>query len=252
MNSVRLMSFHKIYFIRKMGFNLDDKEYLKSVKEKYRKQGIGNMTDREILLLILMYTIKPAKKVLPLADRLFERFGSLVCIFERSPKALLSVEGMNSQTAVMLNMQSAVYRRCMVEKNIKRIITNDNIEPFLRSLFIGHSTERFYMLSLNAHNRLLEYTLLSVGTVNRANVYTRNVIETALRCKAKRVVFVHNHPNGNLMPSQNDILLTHTLYKALKTINVELAEHVIISENGLLKLSSIDIRTGGIEICKGL
>jgi DNA repair protein RadC len=69
------------------------------------------------------------------------------------------------------------------------------------------------------------------GIVNQAVVYPRQVLETALRRKASALILVHNHPSGNVRPSDADIRLTRTIQEAAKMLEILVHDHVIIGEN---------------------
>jgi DNA repair protein RadC len=206
-----------------------------SEAEKYNNKEISSMSDLEILELILSLT-EPPETAHTAARQLTECFGSLCCILERSPLALKGCAPLSNQTLVMLNMQSALFRRCAVSKNRFNRLTEDNLELFVRSLFIGCSTEMFFMISLDDKGVYIAETLLSGGTSNKTSVYTRGVIEAALRTNARSVIFAHNHPNGIALPSSEDIVLTYTLYDALEAINVKLLDHIVITEKTMVSI----------------
>jgi DNA repair protein RadC len=84
--------------------------------------------------------------------------------------------------------------------------------------------------------------LTAEGTIDQATVYPRKVMEYALKSKASNLVFVHNHPDGDVTPSEFDKTLTRALVLAAKTMGISVYDHIIVSrdtyfsfrENGLL------------------
>jgi DNA repair protein RadC len=70
---------------------------------------------------------------------------------------------------------------------------------------------------------------LEEGTIDRAAVYPRRVMEAALRRSAAALVFAHNHPNGNVQPSEQDKVLTRALVLAATTLQIKILDHVIVS-----------------------
>ena len=67
------------------------------------------------------------------------------------------------------------------------------------------------------------------GTIDRAAVYPRRVIEAALRRGAAILVFAHNHPNGNVQPTEQDKVLTRALVLAAATVQIQVLDHLIVS-----------------------
>lgn len=90
--------------------------------------------------------------------------------------------------------------------------------------------EEFKVVFLNSSNQIVLNETLFCGTIDRSVVYPRLIIEKAILSKAKGVIFVHNHPSGNLTPSKKDIELTLEMQELLDKVDVKLLDHYIISE----------------------
>ena len=109
-------------------------------------------------------------------------------------------------------------------------------EPSLLSEFwrmrIGAlGVEVFEIAYLDSAYRLLRDGVETVeeGTVDRATVYPRRVIEAALKRGAAALVLAHNHPNGDATPSEQDKLVTRAIVLAAETVHVKVADHIIVS-----------------------
>lgn len=77
---------------------------------------------------------------------------------------------------------------------------------------------------------------LEEGTIDRAAVYPRHVIESALRRGAAALVLAHNHPNGHVVPSERDKVLTRAIVLAAETVDMKIIDHLIVSVYSLLGL----------------
>ena len=98
---------------------------------------------------------------------------------------------------------------------------------------IGSSKDEIiYALFLNASNKILAHCPVSNGVVNRSAMYPRKITELALKNNAVSVIIAHNHPGDSCKPSQNDIIATDAVIKALKTIDVTLLDHLVVTSNG--------------------
>jgi DNA repair protein RadC len=88
--------------------------------------------------------------------------------------------------------------------------------------------EHFWVILLNAQNRYLMHTVVSVGTQSASLVHPREVLGPALREGATSVLIVHNHPSGDPTPSREDLRLTRQLSQAAKLLDINLHDHLII------------------------
>ena len=103
--------------------------------------------------------------------------------------------------------------------------------------------EVFGVAYLDSANALLSggVELLQEGTVDRAAVYPRRVIEAALRRHAAAIVLAHNHPSGRLDPSEHDKLVTRAIVLAAETIGLRVVDHLIVSPDDVFSF-----RTAGL------
>jgi DNA repair protein RadC len=90
--------------------------------------------------------------------------------------------------------------------------------------------ETLMVFYLDAARHIIEYDI-SQGTVDYTTVYTREITERALLCRACGVILAHNHPSGCGDPSPEDLHLTRHLEDTLKRLNIELLDHVIVTCN---------------------
>lgn len=91
--------------------------------------------------------------------------------------------------------------------------------------------ELFKVIYLNSRFCVIDLETLTEGTIDRATVYPRKVMESALKKKASVLVFAHNHPDGNVSPSEHDKTLTRALVLAAKTLNITIFDHIIVSKD---------------------
>ena len=95
----------------------------------------------------------------------------------------------------------------------------------------GLEYESFACLFLDGRHQVLAWRELFHGSVNRTTVHPREIVKEALRLNAAAVILAHNHPSGNVFPSQADKALTKTLKDALALVDVRVVDHVIVSAN---------------------
>lgn len=96
--------------------------------------------------------------------------------------------------------------------------------------FSGYQFEMFACIFLDSKHRILEFQEMFRGSVNCATIHPREVVKEALRVNAAAVILVHNHPSGEIDPSQPDIELTTKLKDILQVIDVKVLDHLIVGD----------------------
>jgi DNA repair protein RadC len=97
--------------------------------------------------------------------------------------------------------------------------------------------ETFLAVYLDSQNKIIAYDELSSGTTNKAVVFPKEIVRTALLTNASSVILVHNHPSDDLSPSGNDVIITAAVTKACEIMEITLTDHVIISRSGYYSFS---------------
>lgn len=91
--------------------------------------------------------------------------------------------------------------------------------------------ETFCVLHLNAKGKPLSMSVVSVGSLNSTLVHPREVFKASILSNAAAVIFMHNHPSGDLTPSEDDKRTTKQLEKAGKILGIRVVDHIIVGEN---------------------
>ena len=97
--------------------------------------------------------------------------------------------------------------------------------------------EQFAALFMNTSKKTIGWKVISTGNMTKCIVDIKLIVSLALHCMCTHVMIVHNHPSGNLKTSESDETITKTIKDALKLIDVQLQDHLIISENGYYSFS---------------
>jgi len=204
----------------------------KRLKMRFIEDGLDSFEPHQILELLLFYSI-PRKDTNELAHSLLKKFGSLSGVFEADPKEIANTDGIGENTAVLLSLIPQLSRRYNGDKWREKPELNSSTKAgnYAVSLFDGRTYEAFYIICLDAQNRVNHSALVHEGTINEAPVYPRLLVEAALRHKANSVILAHNHPGGTLKPSRADIEATRTICTALESISIKVVDHIIVCGN---------------------
>lgn len=202
------------------------------LRERFLKSGIEGMADYEVVELLLTLAI-PRKDVKEPAKRLIQQFGNLKGILDAPVEELRTVEKIGEVTPVALKIIRAAATLYLQQNAEGREILSDPLQlaTFWRMRIGGLANEIFQVGYLDSAYRLLRdgVETLEEGTIDRANVYPRRMVETALRRGAAALVLAHNHPNGDVQPSEQDKLLTRALVLAAETVQLKIVDHLIVS-----------------------
>ncbi|MBS5038314.1 MAG: DNA repair protein RadC [Fusobacterium sp.] len=213
-----------------------EKDYLghrKRLRERYVKNGYEALQDYEIIELLLTF-VKQRVDTKPLAKQLIKKYGTIEEILKADIKDLKETEGVGDITAVFLNFIGDIAACSFKDKAEKQKISFKNknqLISYLRNDIGFSKNEEFKVLFLNSVNEIIETEILFTGTIDKSAVYPRKILERALYHNARSIVFVHNHPSGNVSPSQKDIELTEEMKKFFKIVDINVLDHIIITKN---------------------
>ncbi len=205
----------------------------KRLRERYAKNGYEALQDYEIIELLLTF-VKQRVDTKPLAKQLIKKYGTIEEILKADIKDLKETEGIGDITAVFLNFVGDIAACSFKDKAEKEKISFRNknqLISYLRNDIGFSKNEEFKVLFLNSVNEIIETEILFTGTIDKSAVYPRKILERALYHNARSIVFVHNHPSGNISPSEKDIELTEEMKKFFKIVDINVLDHIIITKN---------------------
>ena len=199
-------------------------------RERLLAQGAAALSDAELLALFLRVGIK-GQSAVDLARTLIGHFGSLNRLFAASLAEFSAIPGMGPAKYAQLQAVLEMSRRALAEamKQDSLLNTPDTVRDYLRLHLAGLRHEVFFVLWLDAQNRLIAAEELFRGTLTQASVYPREVVKKALAHNAAAVVLAHNHPSGIAEPSAADSQLTRELKQALALIDVRVLDHFSVA-----------------------
>jgi DNA repair protein RadC len=133
---------------------------------------------------------------------------------------------------------SAVYKPHQSIENIK-VSSSQDVNDFIRNVYpvAINIREAMMVLYLNNSNRTVGYSVASIGGITGTLVDIRLVLRDALLTQSTSLILVHNHPSGNLEPSQADLSLTDKVRKAALTMDIKLLDHLILTEDRFYSFS---------------
>ena len=202
------------------------------LREKFLNSGLDGFHDYEIIELLLTLGTPRSDCKQPAKDAL-KKWGSLKAVLEAPPKELKKIKGIGDHNVFGLKLTQDVARRYLADRivDMDYIQSSEDVLDYLRHNLRDKSQELFMVIYLNGRNQILKMETLFEGTLNTSAVYPREVVKKALENDASALVLVHNHPNGNPSPSQEDLTITKKLKESARTIDIYIHDHLIIAGN---------------------
>ena len=163
-----------------------------------------------------------------------ERFGSLSGVLDASPQELEKVSQMGSASSSLIRLVKESCGTYLAEKmkQMDVLSSPQAVLDFARAKLAGRPHESFMVIFLNTKNHVLHHQIVHEGTVNRAVIYPRRVIEEALARNASGLILVHNHPSGQSDHSSEDRQLTRALVEATRALDIRVLDHIIVGKDG--------------------
>jgi DNA repair protein RadC len=201
-------------------------------REKMLQRGCDALTDAE-LIAILLATGTREMSAVELARTMLEQIGGFGKVARSSIKELTKIKGIGEVKALTLTAAFELGKRKAREEVFATSFTNSELAARYLIEKIGScEQEVFYILYLDRKNAIKSETLLSKGTISSTVVDIRLLYKEAVQQAASSIIVAHNHPSGNLTPSQADIDITHKIKEAGKLFDITLLDHVIVSQKG--------------------
>lgn len=202
------------------------------LRKRFMNYGIGSLQEYEIVEMLLTF-LTPYRDVKETAKDLMNKFGSIKGIIDAPPKELKKIKYVKDKTIELLKFikEVSIYYQRQKAQEVPISKSYDELIEYCIRKIGDKKDEEFRVISLDSNLTMIADDLISQGTIDKAFVYPRKVIETALNRKAYAVILVHNHPNVDPQPSDYDINLTKTLEIPAKILGLIIYDHLIITKN---------------------
>jgi len=209
------------------------------LRERFLNPGGEHLPDYELLELIL-FSAKPRGDVKPLAKRLLKQFGSFDAVIHADPAELKKIDEVGDAAIAALKVIKVATERLLKSTvSDKPVIQSwTALMDYCRLAMGKNKIEQFRVLFLDNRHRLIADEVLQQGTIDHTPVYPREIIKRALEHHAASLILLHNHPSGDPTPSKADIDMTARIVEAATAINIQVHDHVIISESGTYSFRS--------------
>jgi DNA repair protein RadC len=203
-------------------------------REKFRLKGMQSLSDAEILGILIQNgtrnktAIDLGRELLQLSKNNLRELGKLTL------RDLMRIKGIGEAKAINILAALELGRRKQaIESLDKPVITGSvAVANYLQAMFSDHNHEVFAVIFLNRANKINHFEVISSGGMSGTVADPRMILRIALEEKAVSIILCHNHPSGNLKPSQPDRELTKKIKEAARLFDINLLDHIIVSQDG--------------------
>ncbi len=209
-------------------------------REKLLTKGLASLTNAE-LLAILIGSGNREESAVDVSKRILNDYrNNLNELGKASIESLTqNYRGIGEAKAVSIVAAMEIGRRRknsdLAEK--PQIRSSKDVYELMASLMVDLAHEEFWILLLNRANKVVHTKKISQGGIAGTVIDTRLIMKSALNNLASSMILCHNHPSGNLNPSQQDKNITYKLREAGKIMDVQVLDHVIVTESGFFSFA---------------
>ena len=203
-------------------------------REKLMEKGRHVLTEAE-LIAILIGSGSRNETAVELSKRILASVGNnLNDLGKLNVTELTKFKGIGEAKAISVMAAMELGRRRKDSEVVKRdkITSSKDVFNIMNPLMLDLPHEEFWLLILNRANLVIKKELISRGGVSGTVVDTKIIFKTAIENYASSIIICHNHPSGNLKPSEADVKITKNIKDAGKLMEIPLLDHIIITENG--------------------
>lgn len=201
-------------------------------REKLEKKGVRALSNTELLAILLRTGTTKATALDVAADLLKKANDNLNNLAQFDILKLKDVPGIGPTKAITIIAALELGNRRNLEEAIKlpQFTDSKGVFAFFRSIMTDFTYEEAWYLTLNRANKLKGYYHLSTGGQTGTVIDHRRILRQALYDEATGIILAHNHPSGTLKPSEQDIHITQKLKEACKILDINLLDHLIVSQ----------------------
>ena len=201
-------------------------------REKMMTKGSKALSDAE-LIAILIGSGNADESAVTLSQRMLASCsGDLNSLGKWGLESFCTFKGMGpaKSLTVMAALELGRRRKLQERKERTRITSSVDIYELFHPLMADLPTEEFWVLLLNRSNRVIDKVRISSGGIDQTTADVRTILREALLARATQIILIHNHPSGNIQPSQEDKRITERIKGAGRLMNISVIDHVIVTD----------------------
>jgi len=197
-------------------------------RERMLEYGVENLSNVDLLSIILRNGVKDIS-VKEVAINILNNIESINDLSSLGVRELSNIKGVGPVKAITLLASIELGKRVSIKeaKANMSLSNKEKIHEVFKKFFINENQEKFLAIFLDNKKCLINYKILFIGTNNASIAHPREVFMEAIKANASAVVVMHNHPSGNVLPSEEDKNITEKLIQSGHMLGIPLLDHII-------------------------
>ena len=212
-------------------------------REKFLLKGKSSLSDSELLAILIgsgsrnESAVQLCQRILAVSENNLSTLGKM------SIAQLIQFKGIGEAKAISIAAALELGRRRRAEEavELKKITSSKAVFDIMQPIIGELPHEEFWVLYLNNSNKVIYKGQLSKGGITGTVVDIRLIFKMAFEQNATAIILTHNHPSGKLMASDADLKITKRVKEAGLTLEIQVLDHIIITENGYLSFQDENI-----------
>lgn len=202
-------------------------------REKLMTNGIHSLSSAELLAIIIgsgtrsHTAVELSRKLLNLVGNNLHELAKLDLINLKKIPGIGPAKAM----AILASFELGKRRNSSARVPEIKISASRDVYDLFQPILGDLPHEEFWILLLNRANRVIDKIKISQGGISGTIIDTRIILKNAVDRLASTIILCHNHPSGNLKPSDADIRITSKMKESSQIMDINLIDHIIISEN---------------------
>jgi DNA repair protein RadC len=211
-------------------------------REKVLQKGLNALTDSEIIAILLGTGYKEASALALSREILSFVNNDLELLARLSFDDLCNFKGIGEAKAITLlaSFELAKRRKLNTSRDLIFNISKTAYDYFV-PIIAGLPVEEFHVALLNRRNKLIKTVKISQGGIHSASVDIRLIFKAALDVYATKVILAHNHPSGNISPSDADKDLTSRIVSVGELMQINVLDHIIVTNYGYFSFADSNL-----------
>lgn len=197
-------------------------------RERMLEYRVENLSNVDLLSIILRNGVKDIS-VKEVAINILNNVESINDLSSLGVRELSNIKGVGPVKAITLLASIELGKRVSIKeaKANMSLSNKEKIHEVFKKFFINENQEKFLAIFLDNKKCLINYKILFIGTNNASIAHPREVFMEAIKANASAVVVMHNHPSGNVLPSEEDKNITEKLIQSGHMLGIPLLDHII-------------------------
>lgn len=205
------------------------KGHRERMRKKFLNSELGGFEPHEILEVLLFYSI-PRSNTNEIAHQLMNKFHTFNGVFDAEPESLKEIKGISDASVVLIKIIQVIVKEYILAANKNISMSSYNVVcDFFKAVYIGKTKEIIHAALLDEKLKLISVKAIAEGEPGSVKVEIKKLAKYAINNNSDNIIIAHNHPNGDITPSDEDIRSTNSLQKSLESLGINLLDHIIVA-----------------------